>query len=829
MPKKSTKKAKNANGVKKRVTRNMAKKAEAQVDQAQDNQKPQVHQEPEEKMEIDPKPEGNPEPEQTPEDGKDPASGENSKLEEDQKPKENPESKQNAQPEQSPDLENNPEPEEDREPRKTRVPEDWDALGTAGKEQAEREIPNLGADGALIARHLKITAKYDWTDGPKSPSSRKQKTAMVLQRRGYEDIEGCSNCVKGGQVFQYCVTAPRITGHGNYARNLYSFQKGACANCIWHEDKCEFATASNLTSLTQGNIGCVLTNGRKTLHDEIEARDKRSAEDSDADGSDTSDEEVFPRVKSGAKRKEVGQVKTKQLERNIQTIPSSTFFGAFLPGKDFTRVGVNGDRGPKRSFDGDELKFPITRDIWESPKRLITARSDLATFAGIADARLYELGQGDQDNDYLFWQSEARRIPGLYKVPPTKAYPRIPIDPPRIDKLLGQTLAKPVVPNTQSQSKPFFIRKVVKVPEVPLISKPAVPNTQSQAEPVIVRKVGRIPEEPLVSKLAVPSRENQAKPVVHRKVVEAREEPVINEPVLSIGVKKVRRVFPAPDSVPKETRGVSFKEALLSPDYDSSGDDSKLHHSTREKGAPGPRYDSQKDLRGQKLDSLLATSRETGKLLSEVLRDSREAQKPRKDALVRSFPPEENPANSAKWREGRDAHAARLAATSHLPAKERFRKYKELLREEHRKGKQARAAQATAASRPDDALTGPERGRKRSRDEDASVSARGAKRLRDVVEELLGTQKPVVKDVPEAPKLSAEQKIAAEIQKPAQGVATKALEPQVVLLKTPEPVKEVVPKTPEASTGIVRERRSSKEQASLVQEEVGDGWETASE
>ncbi|KAL6231081.1 hypothetical protein BDW75DRAFT_53611 [Aspergillus navahoensis] len=86
-----------------------------------------------------------------------------------------------------------------------------------------------------------------------------------------------------------------------------------------------------------------------------------------------------------------------------------------MPGKDFTRVGVQHQRGPKCSFDGDELRFPISRGIWEDPRRLLTARRDLATFAAIADARLFELGSGEQDSDYLFWQKEARRIPRLYK------------------------------------------------------------------------------------------------------------------------------------------------------------------------------------------------------------------------------------------------------------------------------------------------------------------------------------------------------------------------------------------------------------------------------
>ncbi|KAL4782308.1 hypothetical protein BJX76DRAFT_332902 [Aspergillus varians] len=105
-------------------------------------------------------------------------------------------------------------------------------------------------------------------------------------------------------------------------------------------------------------------------------------------------------------------------ENNVEeetVVAPETFFGAFLPDRAFARVGEC-QRGPRCQFDGKELRFPIPRRVWEDAGLLLTARTDLAHFVAIVDARLFELGLGG-DSDYLFWEKEARRIPALYKLP----------------------------------------------------------------------------------------------------------------------------------------------------------------------------------------------------------------------------------------------------------------------------------------------------------------------------------------------------------------------------------------------------------------------------
>ncbi|KAL4991837.1 hypothetical protein BDW68DRAFT_173778 [Aspergillus falconensis] len=284
------------------------------------------------------------------------------------------------------------------------------------------ELSDLPAGAKHIAEHLKIVSDYDWADGPENPSENRQVTAMVLQRRGDQVEPPCGNCKNGNGIWKTCVTAPSLRGIGKYKDRVYAFQGGSCANCIWHTEACPF---NDVKTLDKKSLRHVLSGGRKTLYAEIKARNGESTDESernDDDDDDDGDNDGDDSGEGTGKGKSKGSgTPARKPKRNIETTPSSTFFGAFMPGKDFTRVGVQHQRGPKCSFDGDELRFPVSREIWEDPRRLLTARCDLATFAAIVDARLYELGSGEQDNDYLFWQKEARRIHRLYKRPLTAA------------------------------------------------------------------------------------------------------------------------------------------------------------------------------------------------------------------------------------------------------------------------------------------------------------------------------------------------------------------------------------------------------------------------
>lgn len=77
----------------------------------------------------------------------------------------------------------------------------------------------------------------------------------------------------------------------------------------------------------------------------------------------------------------------------------------------FSRVGTS-QHGPRCHFDGVELKFPISREVWESERRLLKARSDLAHFVAIIDTRLYDMGYAR--SDAVFWEREARRMTRLF-------------------------------------------------------------------------------------------------------------------------------------------------------------------------------------------------------------------------------------------------------------------------------------------------------------------------------------------------------------------------------------------------------------------------------
>ncbi|GFG23832.1 hypothetical protein IFM61606_03724 [Aspergillus udagawae] len=55
--------------------------------------------------------------------------------------------------------------------------------------------------------------------------------AVLLQARGEEASEPCSQCAMNGGVFQSCVAAHEVSKTDGKRRVLLA---GACANCIWH-------------------------------------------------------------------------------------------------------------------------------------------------------------------------------------------------------------------------------------------------------------------------------------------------------------------------------------------------------------------------------------------------------------------------------------------------------------------------------------------------------------------------------------------------------------------------------------------------------------------
>lgn len=236
---------------------------------------------------------------------------------------------------------------------------------------------------------------------------------------GDEDgVEDENDGEGGGGVFAQCVAAPVIGGA--------AFANGACASCVWDKKTCSLR--GTMLALDGGSIRQFVDvkNDQYSLRDAIAAQ-KAALEEQEREQGKGKEKE---KAKKG-KDKDTGKGDKKEREasiskdgaskgtetdgRNIQTIPSSTFFGAFVQDRRLNRVGVS-QRGPRCEFDGDELRFPISRRIWEDPKRLLAARSDLAHFLATVDARLYEIGE-EGDDDSFFWRREAKRLPALYAAP----------------------------------------------------------------------------------------------------------------------------------------------------------------------------------------------------------------------------------------------------------------------------------------------------------------------------------------------------------------------------------------------------------------------------
>lgn len=94
-----------------------------------------------------------------------------------------------------------------------------------------------------------------------------------------------------------------------------------------------------------------------------------------------------------------------------ENVDVAGFFNEFKLDSSFARIGTS-QYGPRCHFDGVELKFPISREIWKSERRLLKARSDLAHFVAIIDTRLFEMGYAR--SDAVFWEREARRMTRLF-------------------------------------------------------------------------------------------------------------------------------------------------------------------------------------------------------------------------------------------------------------------------------------------------------------------------------------------------------------------------------------------------------------------------------
>ncbi|KAL3465215.1 hypothetical protein BJX64DRAFT_285758 [Aspergillus heterothallicus] len=360
----------------------------------------------------------------------------------------------------------------------------WEALGDAGEEQARKELGKNKLTQAIkdIARHLEIHRVVNWTGGAarrKEVKTNRHRLALLLQRRGDAQQPRCTRCQQsGGGLFTECVAAPVIGGA--------AFQQGSCAACIWGNQACSLR--GDTMALDQGSVKRFLAvdEGDYRLRDAIRELEEAATEEREREQLEKArkQKEREKREKEREERKKREEKERKEKEkqekeqeearrreerdkgkgttgsgrdtapsaptgpqRNIQTIPSSTFFGAFLPDSQMNRVGVS-QRGPRCDFDGDELRWPISRAIWEDPRRLLASRSDLAHFLSIVDARLYEFGEGEED-DSFFWRGEGRRLPALYArpLPPTpNKNVQVPSTQPEKDKT-------PEVPETQETTE----------------------------------------------------------------------------------------------------------------------------------------------------------------------------------------------------------------------------------------------------------------------------------------------------------------------------------------------------------------------------------------
>ncbi|KAL4950589.1 hypothetical protein BDW69DRAFT_187219 [Aspergillus filifer] len=314
------------------------------------------------------------------------------------------------------------------------VPEDRDALGDEGVAQAEREqAQTLPPTARTIARHLEVVRSADWSfnSGEQVPRTWWQRLALVLQRRGDVSEPGCDRCqgedgdgdVSRG-VFSSCVSAPVLDGK--------AFQNGACANCIWVNRGRSCSVRHRGAKLDVETVRQWLEDGENSLRtaiaremiptfetedDEYVDTDRDESEDEDENNENEENVEPQPNPQQERwQRQQQQQQPQPQPQPQHEYADAGTFFGAFEPGEPFARVG-HSQRGPRCFFDGNELRFPISREIWRDRARLAVARSDLAHFAAILDARLFEQGSGEGGDDYLFWNREARRLAGLYPLP----------------------------------------------------------------------------------------------------------------------------------------------------------------------------------------------------------------------------------------------------------------------------------------------------------------------------------------------------------------------------------------------------------------------------
>ncbi|KAL4802000.1 hypothetical protein BDV18DRAFT_164508 [Aspergillus unguis] len=304
--------------------------------------------------------------------------------------------------------------------------EDRDALGIAGEEQAKQELPTglkLPPAGKEIARYLEIQRGLAWgkTHGARDATAPKEATAMVLQRRGDVQTPACERCQaqKGAAVFGACVGAPVFRGA--------AFLKGACANCVWEGKERSCSLRGTNVAMDEESMG-QFVGDEEGLRAAMAAEENVEEEEEEEEAEEEEEEEVEDEVEAEEEEEEEEE---EESHRVIQTVPSRSFFGAFKPDMAFARVGVS-QRGPRCQFDGEELRFPITRDVWENSRLLVVARADLAHFVSIVDARLYELGSGE-NADYFFWQAEAKRMPGLYAFPPSDGNVTMPTNPRRIN------------------------------------------------------------------------------------------------------------------------------------------------------------------------------------------------------------------------------------------------------------------------------------------------------------------------------------------------------------------------------------------------------------
>ncbi|KAL4791326.1 hypothetical protein BDV19DRAFT_393189 [Aspergillus venezuelensis] len=295
------------------------------------------------------------------------------------------------------------------------VPEDRDAVGDEGVAQAEREQgQSLSSTAQTIARHLEIVRDLDWSlnSGDQVTRGWWQRLALVLQRRGDVSNPACERCQEDDGtrgVFTSCVSAPGLEGK--------AFQNGACANCIWINRGRSCSLIHGVRALDGETLRKWLQDGEESLRTAI-TREMIQNTETEEEYIETDHEKYEDENENNENQENVKpqQEQRQQPQPNHECADADTFFGAFTPGSPFTRVG-HSQRGPRCFFDGTELQFPISREIWRDRARLAVARSDLAHFAAIIDARLFEQGSGEGGNDYIFWNREARRLLGLYPLP----------------------------------------------------------------------------------------------------------------------------------------------------------------------------------------------------------------------------------------------------------------------------------------------------------------------------------------------------------------------------------------------------------------------------